>query len=154
MSDQISSLDSGIQVLASKSVPQHLLLCDPGCYFTALCPSHHICKSDVITLVSSLGRSEDYLSLFICVKHVGTRLAQNKCLGNKMWASGVHFATTPSIHTSWFPFFSQANWDLRLRTFRVLQKGNGSPGVFDVRNQDLNVLPGAGKWRWHHLLGK
>lgn len=85
MSNLISSLDSGIQVLASKSGPQHLLLCDPGCYFTSLCPSHHICKADIITLVSSsLGRSEDYLSLFICVKHIGTCLAQNKCLGSKM----------------------------------------------------------------------
>lgn len=30
MSDLISSLDLGIQVLASKSGPQHLLLCDRG----------------------------------------------------------------------------------------------------------------------------
>lgn len=85
MRDLISSLDSGIQVLASKSGPQHLLLCDPGRYFTSLCPSHHICKIDILTLASSsLGRSEDYLSLFICVKHIGARLAQNKCLGSKM----------------------------------------------------------------------
>lgn len=88
----------------------------PGRYFTSLCPSHHICKTDIITLASSsLGRSEDYLSLFICVKHIGARLAQSKCLGSKMWTSWRYFKTTPSTQAYWFLFSSWANWGLRLK---------------------------------------